>query len=141
MKLHPHEARILRVLDKKSTPEEIAEKTELEKDAVMRALAWLSTKGLVNIREKVIEEITLGDEGEVYSKIGLPERRIIKILGKRGKIENLQDKLTKEEVTIGLGWLRRKGQGSLKNGIITITKKEKTPDEKLLQLIKKKERI
>ena len=74
--LHPHEVKILKILDKKSTPEEIAENAEIPLDAVMRASSWLGTKNLVKIDEKITEEISLDKEGLLYVEKGLPERRI-----------------------------------------------------------------
>ena len=64
--LHPHEVKILRVLDKKSTPDEIAKIGQMPLDAVMRASSWLGTKSLVKIEEKIIEEIVLDKEGILY---------------------------------------------------------------------------
>lgn len=138
MKLHPHETRVLKVLGDRSTPEDIARKSKLEKDAVMRALAWLSTKSLVKIEEEIIEEITLGREGETYCEKGLPERQIIDLIGDGGGIGDLQGRLSREEITIGLGWLKKKELGTLKKGRITVVKKDITADEKLLKLIEEK---
>ena len=66
MELHPHEIKILKSLKKRSSPEDIAKKSGLEISAIMRASSWLATKGLVKIEEKIIEEISLGNEGIVF---------------------------------------------------------------------------
>ncbi|RLI90251.1 MAG: hypothetical protein DRO89_06180, partial [Candidatus Altiarchaeales archaeon] len=141
MELHPNEIKILKVLKKRSRVDEIAEKAQLDLDAVNRTLSWLSTKGLVKIEERVIEEVSLGKEGKIYVEEGLPERRIIKIIGEHGDFQQLTGKLSDEEIAIGLGWLKRKKLGVLSRGKIEILKKEKTGDEKLLELLKKKGKI
>ena len=141
MELHPNEVKILKVLKKRSRVDEIAENAQLDLDAVNRTLSWLSTKGLVKIEERVIEEISLGKEGKIYVEEGLPERRIIEILGERGDFQQLTGKLSDKEIAIGLGWLKRKNLGVLSKGKIKILKKEKTGDEKLLELLKKKGKI
>jgi len=141
MELHPNEIKILKVLRKRSKVDEISRKTSLDLDAVNRTLSWLSTKGLVKIEERIIEVVSLGKEGEIYVETALPERRIIKIIGKHGDFQQLTGKLNKDEITIGLGWLKRKNLGTFSKGKIKILKKEKTGDEKLLELLKKKGKI
>ncbi len=107
MELHPHEIKVLKSLKRESSPGEISKSTGLEINAVMRASAWLSTKGLVTMGEELIEEISLAKEGEKYSEEGLPERRILDEIEKEKNIKDLS--INKQEVSIGLGWLRRKG--------------------------------
>jgi phenylalanyl-tRNA synthetase alpha chain len=141
MELHPNEAKILKILKKKAEIDEVAEKTSLDLNAVNRTLSWLSTKDLVKIEEKVIKEISLGEEGKLYADKGLPERRIIRIIGKKGEFRKLRGKLSKEEVTIGLGWLRKKDLGTFSKGRIEIRETGKTGDEKLLEILKKTKKI
>lgn len=141
MELHPHEVKILKELKRKSKPEEIARRAEIPLDAVMRASSWLSTKGLIRIEEKITEDISLGKEGRLYAEKGLPERQLIEIIKDEGSISDLKDKLDKNEITIALGWLSKKKQGRFEKGIIKILNREKTKDEKLLEILKKRERI
>jgi len=141
MELHPNEIKILKALKKRSRVDEIAEKAQLDLDAVNRTLSWLSTKGLVKIEERIIEEVSLGVEGKIYAEEGLPERKIIEIIGEHGDFQQLTGKLSKKEIAIGLGWLKRKNLGVLSRGKIEILKKEKTWDERLLELLKKKGKI
>ena len=138
MELHPHEFKVLRVLNKKLSVDEIAKSSNLDRDAVNRALSWLYTKDLVKIEERIIEEVSLLNEGKEYIEKGLPERRILSIIGNEASIKEIQDKLRKDEIEIGLGWLRRKGLISLEKGRITVLSRKKTEDEKLLELLKKK---
>ncbi len=145
MELHPHEIRILKELKKRSTPEEIANKAGIPLDAVMRASSWLATKELVRIEEKIIEEISLGKEGLNSVLIGLPERNILRELEKEGKneysISKIQKKFDKETVSIGLGWLKKKNLARLDRGRIRILNTKETEDEKLLRILKERERI
>lgn len=139
--LHPHEVKILKELKQRSTPEEIAKKVDLPLGAIMRASSWLSTKDLIKIEEKITEEISLDKEGSIYAEKGLPERQLMELIKNGGDISNLENKLSKDNLTIGLGWIRKKNLGSFEKGKIKILKKEKTTDEKLLEILKKKERI
>ena len=140
MDLHPHEIKILKALDKKSSPDEISEKTGLDVDAVLRAISWLKTKRLITVTENIIEEIQLTDEGKRYSEIGLPERRIMDSIGNGGNIDSING-LDKKEIDIGIGWLRRKGMAEFDRGIIKIIKREKTPDELLMEKLKTENKI
>jgi phenylalanyl-tRNA synthetase alpha chain len=137
MDLHPNEIKILKVLKEKSRTEEIAKKADLDLDAVNRTLSWLSTKGLVKIEERILEEISIGEGGRAYLKKGLPERRIIEIIGKKGNLKQLGGKLDKDEITIGLGWLKKKNLCTFDKGEIRILKKGRTEDEELLELLGK----
>jgi len=135
MDLHNHELKILKVLKKKATPEEIAEKSSLPLDAVMRATSWLSTKNLIKVEEKLYEEISLDDEGKIYAKKGLPERQVIELAEKdAGKI---QAKVGKKEFGIAVGWLKKKNLAVIEAGKIKILDKGETEDEKLLSMLGK----
>ncbi|RLG10479.1 phenylalanine--tRNA ligase subunit alpha, partial [Candidatus Pacearchaeota archaeon] len=150
IELHPHELKILNVLkEERETPEEIAKKINVDKNEVMRASSWLFSKGLVKIDEKIYEEISLGEEGKIYVKKGLPERQILEFIEKEGKkkgmirIEELEKKLGKKITSLGIGWLKKKNLARIDKGVIKIKegRKEKTNDEKLLDLLEKKKRI
>lgn len=141
MEFHPHEIAILKNLKTKSSPKEIAEKTNLGIDAVLRAYSWLATKGLVGIEEKIEKEISLGEAG-LRSSVGLPERVILNVIGREGKneleISEIQklSGLSKEDFSIGLGWLRKKNLAKLEEGRIKILSTEKTDDEKFLEILR-----
>ncbi len=139
--LHPHEVKILSVLKEKSTPAEIAKKAGIAEDAVMRASSWLLSKDLVQIEEKIQEEISLAEEGKVCLKKGLPERQIIEFVKTEKPIAEVEKKLGKQIISLGIGWLKRKNLATLDKGMIKVLNKEKTADEKLLELLAKKESI
>lgn len=140
MELHPHEVKVLKALKERKRAEEAAEDSKLEVDAVMRASSWLSTKGLVEIERKIIEEVSLGAEGKEYAEKGLPERRIINSLGDDGTFD--ASCVEQEEINIGLGWLKKKKIADFekikKRLIIRVINSEETADEKLLKLLKEK---
>lgn len=141
MDLHPNEIRILKTLKKESTIEEIVESTGLDTDAVNRTISWLSTKGLVKVKETPYQEITLDKEGLEYAENGLPERRILS-LAKDGDISNLSACMKPQEVSIGLGWLRKKNQAKIiSRNKIEIISLDETEDEKLLKELKEKGKL
>ena len=66
MEYHPHEVQILKNLTSKSTAHDLAEKSGLPLDAVLRASSWLSTKNLVTLEESLTTEIArLGELASV----------------------------------------------------------------------------
>lgn len=135
---HPHEIKVLKALDKEYSPSEIAEATGLPVDAVLRAASWLKTKKLVEVKENIFDEVRLTDEGLKYLGEGLPERRIVdSIKGDECRLADI--KIGKKEIGIGLGWLRKKGLASLDKGVIKVTDRKETVDEKLLKKFKDKE--
>lgn len=135
MDFHPHETRILKALDKKSSPEKVSKKTGLKKDAVMRASSWLNTKGLVEIEETLDEAITLGPEGAEYAEKGLPERQLLEKIGGGMPMKELKDEVDKQTFNIGFGWLRRKAMVSVDSGVVKPLNTNRTLDEKLLEKI------
>ncbi len=143
MELHPHEIKILEVLSEKSSPKDISNKTGLDADAVMRASSWLSTKNLVKIERVFADEISLDSEGKAYAKSGLPERKIIDLIGDSAAFDEVD--VDVKEKNIALGWLRRKNLARLDkiNGKLTIIvlNRNETADEKLLKLLLEKETL
>ncbi len=129
---------VLKALEKgKLTPEEISKESGLDLSSVNRAIQWLSLKGLVDVEEKIVEIVSLGEEGKIYSKEGLPERKVLNLLKERGEVDikELFSIFGKETTNLALGWLRRKKLAEIKNGKLSLIRDEKTPDEKLLELL------
>jgi phenylalanyl-tRNA synthetase alpha chain len=140
-KLHPIEKKLLLTMQgmKLAAPVEIVEKSGLGINSVMRSLDWLSSKGLVKIDESFEVYLSLGKEGKEYAMTGLPERRAIKLLGGGGlSIDELRREMAPGELSIAVGWLRKKGLAKFVEGKIILTEKAKeaTPDEKLLEILK-----
>jgi len=111
-----------------SSVPELVRQTKLQEIEVLRALQWLSNKGLITVTEQISEQATLGANGEKYRTEGLPERRLLKALtdGPSSMAEAAAlGGLDKDEINICLGILRQKAAVSIdKKGseiILTIT--------------------
>jgi phenylalanyl-tRNA synthetase alpha chain len=140
--LHPIEKKVLLALEggDSASPIDIAVATGLDKNAVMRSLDWLSSKGLVSIKESFEEYLSLGKEGMEYVKKGLPERRVAELLVSGGKrIDELRKMMDPQTVSIAIGWLKKKEMVTIEDGMLKLIGKGKisTPDERLLQALKK----
>jgi phenylalanyl-tRNA synthetase alpha chain len=140
--LHPIEKKVLHSLGKQksASPEKISIESGLDLNAVMRALDWLSGKGLVKIVETFEEHISLGKGGEDYVLRGLPERRAAMHLEKGGlSFEELRGLMGPDEVSIAIGWLKKKNLAEIVDGEVILKDgaKAETPDENLLKTLAK----
>ena len=110
----------------------------------------LEKDGLITIAENLDEVITLGQEGEVYADIGLPERRAISVLreGPVG-IRELpkRSELGDHELPIALLWLKKKNWANIERGLLRLTSAgqkafmAKGKDEELLELLRRGEQL
>ncbi len=144
--LHPLEKKVLKALgeDVSASPEEIAQRTGLDISSVMSAGDGLSRKALVNIEESFEELISLGEEGILYAEKGLPERRAVNFLLRekgKAKIGALKTVLKENEIQIALGWLIKKKQASVSQGMVELISSGKKgavqerSDEKILKAL------
>ena len=130
------EKKVLKALNelKRASPEEIRRKGGLELLVeVMNASSWLQAKGLVKIDESITKSYSLMNPQvatrPLQEKVALDI--LLKHLNGRGSMADLKrsGKLTNEEISIALGWIRKKGWGVVsKDGpdtIITVTEKGK----------------
>lgn len=120
--LHPLERKVLPVLAKTGSFNDIVNSTKLQKVEVMRALQWLQNKKIVRINKKLQEQIELGENGLKYKNKGLPEKTFLEFLEKHEPID-LQEMqktihLSKDEFGICLGIFKS-------NQTIEITKDQK----------------
>ncbi len=110
--LHPLERKVLPHLTKHATVPGLIGVSKLSETEVIRAIQWLSNKGLAIIDTREIELISLGKNGETYLKHGLPEKRFLKAISKKqltlSQIEQ-EASLTHEEVGASIGILRSEG--------------------------------
>ncbi|MBW2991942.1 phenylalanine--tRNA ligase subunit alpha [Candidatus Woesearchaeota archaeon] len=109
--LHPLERKTLAVLKEKDSLSSITKASGLKEIEAMRALQWLSNKGLVKLEETVKEIINLDKNGEKYAKEGLPEKRLLKALEKKElSIDEAAEKagIEKQEINICIGSLKQK---------------------------------
>ncbi|MFA6088772.1 MAG: phenylalanine--tRNA ligase subunit alpha [Candidatus Woesearchaeota archaeon] len=120
--LHPLEIALLPHLRLNDDFDSLVSVSKLKDIEVMRAMQWLSNKGVLEIKEDLFETILLDLNGKKYSKSDLPEIRFlhsfhdekevdIDTIVKRGKLEQ-------SEVNICIGELK-------KACAITITKDQK----------------
>lgn len=111
--LHPLEREVVPVLENKIDVAAIMKKTGLTEVEVMRALQWLENKGVIKTEEDVKEIINIDKNGALYVMEGLPEKRFLKALTEEEELtlDEVQERghLTKEEVNVCLGLLKKKG--------------------------------
>lgn len=152
--LSQNEKKVLLTLKKlkgKGSPEDILKNGDFTQEVeVMNASSWLQSKKLVKVEEHISTIYSLGNEGKIFLKKGLPEKRALKVLSdKKGKcvLGDLSNILLKNEIPLAIGWLKKKGWATIKkegkDTILEITNegskklKTKSEDEKILDELKK----
>lgn len=125
--LSQNEKKVLLSLEKigDATPEEIVESGDFKQLVeVMNASSWLQAKELVTISENITTYYRLGSEGIEYLVKGLPEQRILnKIKENNGSIPMkelfMSKDLTKNEITIGIGYIKKNPNVEILKGNLT----------------------
>jgi len=111
--LHPLERAVIPVLENSIELSAITKVTGLKEVEVMRALQWLENKGIIKVQQILKEIINLDRNGALYVMEGLPEKRFLKALTReeRMKLDEIRENghLTKEEISVALGLLKKKG--------------------------------
>ncbi|MBM3200302.1 phenylalanine--tRNA ligase subunit alpha [Candidatus Woesearchaeota archaeon] len=111
--LHPLERAVIPVLENDIDALTVIRKTGMKEVEVMRALQWLENKGLVKINQTLKEIVNLDKNGALYVMEGMPEKRFLQALTEDESmtLDEIKDKahLTKEEINICLGLLKKKG--------------------------------
>ena len=117
--LHGHERKLLLMLLKHSSVDDMVKTGEMTEAQINRALQWLLDKNLVQVKKKLVEMVELDKNGELYRKKGLPEKRFLSAVSK-GKIELAQlmqqENLSREEANASIGLLKRYGLIDIKKG-------------------------
>ena len=149
------EKKVLLALKEKSpaTPDEIAKAGKFkELVEVMNAASWLVSKGLVTMRERVVRHYRLAKK--VWATKALPERRLLRELRKahgKSDLEALRKraKMTPEEFSVALGWMRKKGWATVERGpggtVVAVTERgdaaleSKSRDEEVIARLAKGE--
>lgn len=141
--LNQNERKIIPYIKEKDI-EEISKKSKLDKTSVLRALDYLENKGIIKIFYEKRKRVEVGNNGALYRKKGLPERRLINILNEK-RILSLQEaqkqsELSEEEFRASIGALKKKALIELKNEkiILNASKEEiskKFIEEKFLELL------
>ncbi|MEN9625695.1 MAG: hypothetical protein RL557_23 [archaeon] len=144
--LSPLERKIIPFIQEKEV-EKIGEKSGLDKTSVLRALDFLANKNILTITTKEETWVEQGANGIVYTKKGLPERKLINLIAEKKSI-SLKDAtklsgLDDNEFKVSLGVLKKKALITLTDGnlLLSGTKEElqhQTLEEKFLQKLPKK---
>lgn len=142
--LSPIERKILPHIDKSINS--ISEKSDLDKTTVLRALQFLSNKGLISLQKETKDIVDLSTNGIYYKKNHLPERKLLILLEEKNHLQ-LQEakklsKLTDNEFKVSLGVLKGKALINLNNGKISLIADKsdltkKFPEELLLDVLPK----
>ncbi|MFC1686231.1 phenylalanine--tRNA ligase subunit alpha [Nanoarchaeota archaeon] len=107
----------------------IASESGMDVAKVKRALAYLDNKGVIKMRFEEKRMIVLGDNGHLYIKNELPERRLLIALSRKKQL-SMQDakkeaKLSDNEVSVALGTLKKKALMEFKQGKMTLNASNK----------------
>jgi phenylalanyl-tRNA synthetase alpha chain len=136
----------IKSIEGSATVDQLTAKTGLASAAVMRAILALQDKKLVRTQEKKQSVARLSEEGKIYAKSGLPERRVIdamRRLNGKGSLEEVVRKAGLEQklVPIALGWVQRKKWAKLdpRTKVLEIQEANEGNDEKLLKLLDQEE--
>ncbi|PIN78176.1 phenylalanine--tRNA ligase subunit alpha [Candidatus Woesearchaeota archaeon CG10_big_fil_rev_8_21_14_0_10_34_12] len=137
-----NERKVLPYLNK--SLKEICKSTSLKKEAVVRAIEFLSNKKIVTISFSDVEKVVLDVNGVNYLKKGLPERNLLNILAEKknltfeeaGKISRLSN----NEIQAAIGALKKKAMLKIKDRKLFLEAKpeeitNKTLDEKFLEIL------
>lgn len=116
---------------------EIAKKAETDETTVLRALDFLSKKGLVELKGEEKKVIGVGINGIYYQKKGLPERRLLNSLAEKrtillSEIGNVVG-LNENESKISIGVLKRKALIEVKEGKVVLNASEKEIEKNSLE--------
>ncbi len=108
--LSPLERKLLPFLTKYSSFPDLVHYSGLKEIEINRALQWLKNKQLIDIKEDSKQLVSLGKNGKLYLKQGLPERIFLNSLNREMSIKDIGrvSKLSKEEVSVSLGILKRR---------------------------------
>lgn len=97
---------------------------DMDQSAVMRGALALQERGLVEVKEEKRYRLLLTAEGKRCLEVGLPERRILRVAdGVTPEEAGRMAGLKKEEVQVGVGWLRRKNLVTLEGKLLRLTEK------------------
>jgi len=150
--LSQNEKKVLLTLKKlkgNTSPEEIFNNGDFTKKVeVMNASSWLQSKKLIKIEHNIKTVYSIGKEGKDFLKNGFPEKKALKLIkNKKGTatLKELSQVLSKNEIPVAIGWLKRKKWADIKKDKETYLKitsegekalKSETRDEKILKKLK-----
>ena len=138
--LHPLERKVLPILKDNIGLKDVERFSNLTEVEATRALQWLESKGVITTNKVPYEMVDLGPNGSLYVSQGLPEKRFLKSLPCSFAQLERKTGLNKDEVTISIGLLKRKGFIKLGKEV-SMTQEGKdflateTPEEYFLKLL------
>ncbi len=125
--LSQNEKKVLLTLQKlkgKASPEEILKNGDFNQEVeIMNASAWLQSKTLVKIEDHINVVYYLGKEGKQFLEKGLPEKIALKLISEHGgkvALKELSKVLSKADIPVAVGWLRKKDWATIKKDKDTI---------------------
>lgn len=134
--LSPNERKIIPYL--KENLKKIEKETGLDETSIMRALSFLENKKIVKLETEKKKIVDLGDNGILYVKNELPERRLLNFLAEKKELELKDAKTTKlsdNEFKAALGALKKKAMLELKQGKVILTASMAEIGKKMLEEI------
>jgi len=108
---HPLERKVFPFLAKFSSVKDLMTAANLKEVEVTRALQWMQNRKILTLKENLNEVIDIDSNGKKYLSEGLPEARLLNSLKSSDlTLEQARKKssLTKEELNIAIGVLRKK---------------------------------
>ena len=127
------------------TEKELFFASNLKIENTVQAAFMLADKGLIDIAEEVNYSYSLMKEGEEYAEKGLPERRVLDFINKRGtraSLEDIRNEFGKNLTGIAFGWLKKKGWADIDKGALTSRGKfKKGKDELILEQLSENRKI
>jgi phenylalanyl-tRNA synthetase alpha chain len=145
--LHPIEKKILIALSPVGEVDlsELSRLSALSIDQLRRGIEWLRSKQLISVQESDVQLFSLGEEGKVALKEGLPERRLVEIVKKSGGSEEIRaaSKHLGDEFAIALGNAKKNGWVRVENNKIFLGKEQddREKEEDVLEKIAGEEGI
>ncbi len=135
--LSPIERRVLPLLTRETQIIDSLITENLDKTTILRAIAFLKNKKLVNISKQETEIVDLGIFGIQYRKTGLPERILMNALMKEKEIAikdiKIKTKLNDNEAKVSLGVLKQKALITIRKGIMELTAQPNSITRKSLE--------
>jgi phenylalanyl-tRNA synthetase alpha chain len=118
--LTANEKRLLIALGKRgrSGLPDLAMDLGVSEEAVLQYARLLADRGFVSIEKDVKRSYTLTEEGKEYREKGLPERQLLGSFKESIPVKDLQKH---PHAKLGIGWMRKKGWVTIREGIVTKT--------------------
>jgi len=108
----------LKKLGEKASPDEILKNGDFQQEVeVMNASSWLQSKKLVIMEDHIKTVYSLGKEGKQFLQKGFPEKRALQFISDnngKASLRDLSNILDKNDVSITIGWLKRKNWASIR---------------------------